>query len=267
MACPRPLPLLLSFALLAALPARAADLPLTIKPVDLQLPQCTKAAIWSAKPKAQSAAGIGTAQLADLERYTAGDRDPKLCVQYLVIHEGATKDTIKAFATANKSAKPEDIRSTHFVITRAGALIQSADLRRVAWHARNISFWSIGVDLEIPAGCSQGIACVRDSACSKQCTYTPEQYQALDTLITELATRTGITRTDGRILNHCQVFGNGHADTRNLDFTRLRLNPDAHRGNQNYVNGPCKVVFDAATFSRLEKNGIAVTVPMPVAKP
>jgi N-acetyl-anhydromuramyl-L-alanine amidase AmpD len=243
--------------------SRAEDTPpprLEIKWVDLKVDECTQQKIWRAKSKPQTSIGVGTANLTPLERWTVGDRDPKKCVHYLVLHEGFREKTIEKFAAGN--AKGGDPKSTHFVITRDGTLVQAADLRRVAWHALNVSFWSVGVDLEIDSDCDVGYSCVSNKACSAKCEYTDAQYRAVDTLIRALAPRTSIVRDDAHVMAHCQVFGNGHADPRNFDWKRIGLDPDKHRKNGNYVNGSCVRAFDEDTFDLLKTLGFPKKVPI-----
>ena len=214
-----------------------------------------KAATSGVKPspctgkKLPSQGIIGVADFARSEPYSCGNRDLS-SVKYLVIHEGAIGDTTGVLTARGLS--------THFVVQRDGKIAQNVDIRRRAAHAGSIANpWSVGIDLQIPKGCNQSGKCVNDKECSAICSYTPEQYESLNQIISILTQKTGIRKNDEHIIAHCQIlYGNpsaGHGDPRNFDWKKIGLDPDKHRKNNNYVNGRCIKTYTVSTFDTLNQ--------------
>lgn len=188
---------------------------------------------------------FGNADFARSEPYSCGNRDLST-VKWLVIHEGAVGDTTGVLTARGLS--------THFVIERDGIVKQNVDIRRRAAHAGSlINAWSVGIDLQIPKGCNQSGKCVNNLECSTKCSYTPDQYEALNQLINVLTQKTAIRKNDQQIIGHCQIkypTSAGHGDPRNFDWTKIGLDPDKHRKNKNYINGRCIKTYTVDIFEK-----------------
>ncbi|KKS52866.1 MAG: hypothetical protein UV82_C0016G0022 [Candidatus Magasanikbacteria bacterium GW2011_GWD2_43_18] len=176
------------------------------------------------KPASQSL-GLGIAQFDALDAFSCGNRSLK-SVRYIILHEGSRDKLVNGIDATVNTLKSRQL-STHFVVKRDGTIIEAVDIRRRAYHAGTINPFSIGIDLSIADECSTGTACVRDATCSAKCTYTQEQYDAINKIISKVVPMTSISRTDGSILNHCQV-DNNRADARNFDYSKIGLDSTVH---------------------------------------
>jgi N-acetyl-anhydromuramyl-L-alanine amidase AmpD len=197
-------------------------------------------------------ANIGYPSFEVLDRYACGNRDLSK-IKYLVLHEGTrvgSVETIQFLATRGLS--------THFQINQDGGIKQGVDLRRTAWHAGSINAYAVGVDFQMPKECTSDPECASDIECSKKCVYSDAVYASLNKLINVLTSngKTGIVKDDAHIIAHCQVWDTTHGDPRNLDWTRIGLNPDKHREKKNYVNGPCVKAFTESDLNALKAKKI-----------
>lgn len=181
-------------------------------PVDATKDAKTRVPCLGKKLPSESA-GIGIPHFEPLEDTSCGNRDLKT-VKWLVIHEGSKKNTFEFLATKNLSS--------HFEITQEGKILQGVDIRRRAYHASQINPWSIGVDMNLSAKC-------KPNGKGETCTWTPEQYEALNQLINILVTKTNIRRDDEHIIGHCQVQHADRNDPRNFDWTKIGLRQEKHR--------------------------------------
>ncbi|MBT3539232.1 N-acetylmuramoyl-L-alanine amidase [Candidatus Parcubacteria bacterium] len=166
-------------------------------------------------------AGFGVDNTGPMDEYACGTRDLNK-VRFLVLHEGGRNNT-----TAGILIKRH--LSTHYIIKRDGTVLQTAGLEKRARHAGAINAESIGVDIEIASGCSTAYKCSKDPSCVANCVYTPAQYESIGKLIDFVSARTAISRSDARIIGHCQVSGTTHGDPRNFDWKSLGFDPCKHR--------------------------------------
>jgi len=165
-------------------------------------------------------AGFGVDKTGPMDTYACGTRSMDK-IRFLVIHEGASGDTAAVLMKRHLS--------THYIIQRDGSVHQTAGLEKRARHAGAINAESVGVDLQVASNCSAKYACTKDPSCLANCVYTPAQYESLSKLIDFLSARTSISRSDARIIGHCQVSGTTHGDPRNLDWKLLGFDPCKHR--------------------------------------
>lgn len=171
--------------------------------------------------------------LGQLDNQACGTRDLKK-ILYIVLHEGgsSTQSTVSIFKSRHVSS--------HYSIDRDGTIYQLAGEEKTAWHAGAINQFSIGIDLSITKNFPLKGKCPLD-----KCTWTDEQYQAVNQLINSIINRTGARKDSNSIIGHCQVTGTDHTDPRNFDWTKIGLSNADHYENGN-VQDKCKIIFDYA---------------------
>lgn len=133
------------------------------------------------------------------------DRSPDVPVSLVVLH-GTAGDIAASESWLRCHASQA---SAHYLIDRAGAVVQLVDESKRAWHA-GVSEWrgqadprgsvngfSIGIEL-VNRGPLSG-----DATRAAQEPYTPEQYHAAAELCADIVRRRGITFDN--IVGHCHV--------------------------------------------------------------
>ncbi|MDO8584374.1 MAG: peptidoglycan recognition family protein [bacterium] len=170
-------------------------------------------------------------------------RDPNLKnITRIVIHNGGTS------AKQNNSTWQTAAASAHYTIERDGTIYQHVGENCSAWHATVANANSIGIELNIKiisvvvGNQTVKVSC-NDLGTKKMPKPTPEQvkeaceptaaqYSSLNSLISDIAARTGVVKDNNHFVGHCEV--GSHGDPRAFDWSHIGLNARPKTGNCRY---------------------------------
>lgn len=159
-------------------------------------------------------------------------------IRRIVVHNGGYT------AAGNNSTWLTRAAAAHYTIQRDGTIFQHLDEKAQAPHAPGANKDGIGIELNI--GKFEGKSCnsLRSSdgaaAVLTACSPTAAQYASLNTLITDIITRTSVRMNVEQIIGHCEASGaGGHADPRAFDWSRIGLSSTAKKQRLSTIPNAC----------------------------